>query len=133
MEGNIQSFHCSVVISQFQLSKSYQLLNVFFLSVCCKPLFFVFTLFPTIMVKSSSNDDLCDCAIQIIEALSVDQNIRGVLIPFESKRSSSSSTSTSPPCGLGPYFTTYPEELFPIFPFHPNLAYYYQRKQMKWG
>jgi hypothetical protein len=85
------------------------------------------------MAKSSSNDDLCDRAIQIIEALSVDQNIRGVLIPFESKRSSSSSTSTSPRCGLGPYFTTYPEELFPIFPFHPNLAYYYQRKQMKWG
>jgi hypothetical protein len=48
------------------------------------------------MVKSSSNDDLCDRAIQIIEALPADQNIRGVLIPFESKRSSFSSTFTSP-------------------------------------
>jgi hypothetical protein len=85
------------------------------------------------MVKSSSNDDLCDCAIQIIEALPADQNIRGVLIPFESKRSSFSSTFTSPRCGLGPYFTTYPEELSPIFPFHLHFASSYQRKQMKWG
>lgn len=85
------------------------------------------------MAKSFTNDDLCDRAIQIIEALPADQNIRGVLIPLESKRSSSSSTSTSPRCGLGPYFSTYPEELTPIILFHTHFASSYQRKQMKWG
>uniref|UniRef100_A0A2N9F7Z1 Aminotransferase-like plant mobile domain-containing protein n=1 Tax=Fagus sylvatica TaxID=28930 RepID=A0A2N9F7Z1_FAGSY len=85
------------------------------------------------MAKSSSNDDLCDHAIQIIEAFPAYQNIRGVLIPFDSKRSSSSSNPTSPRCNLGPYFTTYPEELSLVFPFHSHFAYSYQRKQMKWG
>ena len=85
------------------------------------------------MVKSFTNDDLCDRAIQIIKALPANQNIRGVLIPLESKRSSFSSTSTSPRCGLGPYFSTYLEELTPIIPFHTHFSSSYQRKQMKWG
>uniref|UniRef100_A0A2N9IHE4 Uncharacterized protein n=1 Tax=Fagus sylvatica TaxID=28930 RepID=A0A2N9IHE4_FAGSY len=33
------------------------------------------------MAKSSSNGDLCDRAIQIIEALPADQNIRGYPLP----------------------------------------------------
>uniref|UniRef100_A0A2N9GFN9 Aminotransferase-like plant mobile domain-containing protein n=1 Tax=Fagus sylvatica TaxID=28930 RepID=A0A2N9GFN9_FAGSY len=86
------------------------------------------------MAKSSSNGDPCDCAIHIIKALPVDQNIKGVLIPLESRRSSSSSSaSTSSRCGLGPYLMTYLEELTLVFPFHPHFASSYQRKQMKWG
>ena len=85
------------------------------------------------MAKSSSNGDLCDRAIQIIEALPVDQNIRGVLIPLESRRSSSSSVSTSSRYGLGPSLSACPENLSPIFPYHPHFAFAYQRNRMKWG
>jgi hypothetical protein len=73
------------------------------------------------MAKSSSNGDLCDRAIQIIEALPADQNIRGVLIPLES-RSSFSFASTSSQYGLGPSLSAYPENLALIFPFHPHFA-----------
>ena len=74
------------------------------------------------MAKSSSNGDLCDRAIQIIEALPANQNIRGVLIPLESRRSSFSSASTSSRYGLGPSLSAYPENLALIFPFHPHFA-----------
>ena len=38
----------------------------------------------------------------------------------------------TPMFGLGPSFRAYPENLAPIFPFHPHFAFPYQRKQMKW-
>jgi hypothetical protein len=85
------------------------------------------------MEKSSSNGDLCDRVIHIIEALLADQNIKGVLMPLESRRSSSSSMSTLSRFGLGPYLMTYPENLTSIFPFHPHFASSYQRENMKWG
>ncbi len=35
------------------------------------------------MEKSSTDGDLCDCAIQIIEALPTKHHIKGVLVPLE--------------------------------------------------
>uniref|UniRef100_A0A2N9FVM5 Aminotransferase-like plant mobile domain-containing protein n=1 Tax=Fagus sylvatica TaxID=28930 RepID=A0A2N9FVM5_FAGSY len=85
------------------------------------------------MAKSSSNNDPCSCAIQIIEALPTSQRITGILIPRENTQTSSSSTSTSPRCGLGPSFSSFPEDLSPIFPYHSYFASIYQNRQMKWG
>ena len=121
------------IITTFEILPT---LKHFSLSVCCKPFSFLSfdsTLLSILMAKSSSNGDPCDCAIHIIKALPVDQNIKGVLIPLESRHSSSFSASTSSRCGLGPYLVTYLEELTLVFPFHPHFASSYQRKQMKWG
>ena len=59
------------------------------------------------MDKSSSNNDPCSRATQIIEAFPASQRITGILIPCENTQTSSSSTSTSPRCGLGPYFSSF--------------------------
>jgi hypothetical protein len=83
------------------------------------------------MAKSSSNNDPCSRAIQIIEALPASQRITGILIPCENTETSSSSTSISPRCGLGPSFSSFPEDLSPIFPFHSHFASIYQNRQMK--
>jgi hypothetical protein len=85
------------------------------------------------MAKSSSDGDLCDRVIQIIDALLAKQHVKGVLIPFKSKHSSSSTTSTSPQSGLGPSFLSFPKELSSIFPYHPQFSSSYQKKKMKWG
>ena len=85
------------------------------------------------MAKSTSNNDLCDRVIHIIEALLADQILKGVLISLESRKSSSSLASTSSRFGLGPSLSAYPEDLAPIFPFHSHFASPYQRKLMKWG
>jgi hypothetical protein len=87
------------------------------------------------MAKSTPTSDLYDQAICIIKALPAKQNLKDVLIPLESRQSSSSSASTSsiPKFGLGPSLSAYPEDLAPIFPFHSHFASPYQRKQMKWG
>ena len=85
------------------------------------------------MAKSSSNNDPCSRATQIIEALPTSQRIIGILIPRENTQTSSSFTSTSPRCGLGPSFSSFPEDLSPIFPYHSHFASIYQNMQMKWG
>jgi hypothetical protein len=83
------------------------------------------------MAKSSSNNDPCSRAIQIIEALLVSQCIIGILIPRENTQTSSFSASTSPQCGLGPSFSSFPKDLSPIFPYHSHFASIYQNRQMK--
>uniref|UniRef100_A0A2N9HWC3 Aminotransferase-like plant mobile domain-containing protein n=1 Tax=Fagus sylvatica TaxID=28930 RepID=A0A2N9HWC3_FAGSY len=85
------------------------------------------------MAKSSSNSDPCSRATQIIEALPASQRITGILIPCENTQTSSASASTSPRCGLGPSFSSFPEDLSPIFPCHSHLASIYQNRQMNLG
>ena len=85
------------------------------------------------MAKSSSNNDPCSRAIQTIEAFPTSQRITGILIPRENTQTSSSFASTSPRCGLGPSFLSFPKDLSPIFPYHSHFASIYQNRQMKWG
>ena len=85
------------------------------------------------MDKSSSNNDPCSRATQIIEAFPASQRITGILIPHENTQTSSSSTSTSPRCGLGHSFSSFPKDLSPIFSYHSHFASIYQNRQMKWG
>jgi hypothetical protein len=93
------------------------------------PRFLVLT---TKMAKSSSNNDPCSRATQIIKALPASQRIIGILILCENTQTFSSSTSTSPRCGLGPSFSSFPEDISPIFPYHSHFTSIYQNKQMKW-
>jgi hypothetical protein len=99
----------------------------------CFPSHSQFLFSTTKMAKSSSNTDPCGRVIQIIEALLATQHITYVLIPRENTQSFSSSTSTSPRCGLDPSFSSFLEELSSIFPYHSQFASSYQRKRMKWG
>jgi hypothetical protein len=85
------------------------------------------------MAKSSSNNNPCNCATQIIEALPASQCTTGIVIPCENTQTSSSFTSTLPRCGLGPSFSSFPEDLSLIFPYHSHFAFIYQKRQMKWG
>ena len=85
------------------------------------------------MAKSSSNSDPCNHAIQKIEALPTSQRLTDILIPCGNAPTSSSSTSTSPRCGLVPSFSSHPEDLSPIFPYNSHFASMYQNKQMNWG
>jgi hypothetical protein len=85
------------------------------------------------MAKSSSNNDPCNHAAQIIEALPASQRLPNILIPCGNAPTSSSFASTSPRCGLGPSFSSYPEDLSPIFPYHAHFASIYQKKHMNWG
>ena len=85
------------------------------------------------MSKSSSKNDPCSRAIQIIEALPASQRLEDILIPRGNAPISSSSTSTSPRCGLGPTFSSFFEDLSPIFPYHSHFASIYQNKQINWG
>jgi hypothetical protein len=80
------------------------------------------------MAKSSSNNDPYSRAIQIIEALPASQRLTDTLIPRGNALTSSSSTSTSPRCILGPSFSSYHEDLSPIFPYHSHFASIYQNK-----
>ncbi len=85
------------------------------------------------MAKSSSNNNPCNRATQIIEALLTSQCTTGIVIPCENTQTSSSFTSTLPRCGLGPSFSSFPEDLSLIFPYHSHFAFIYQKRQMKWG
>jgi hypothetical protein len=85
------------------------------------------------MAKSSSNNDPCNRATQIIEALPASQCTTGIVIPCENTQTSSSSTSTSPRCGLSPSFSSFPKDLSLIFPYHSHFVFTYQKRQMKWG
>ena len=85
------------------------------------------------MAKFFSNIDPCSRATQIIEALPASQRITDILIPHDNAQTSYSSTSTSPRCGLGPSFSSFPVKLSPIFPFHSHFSSPYQKRQMKWG
>ena len=82
------------------------------------------------MAKSSSNSDPCSRAIQIIEALPASQRLTDTLIPRGNAPTSSSSASTSPRCGLGPSFASYPEDLSPIFPYNSHFTSIYQHRQI---
>uniref|UniRef100_A0A2N9ELR4 Uncharacterized protein n=1 Tax=Fagus sylvatica TaxID=28930 RepID=A0A2N9ELR4_FAGSY len=84
------------------------------------------------MAKFSSNSDPCSHAIQIIEAFPASQRLTDTLIPCGNALTSSSSASTSPRCGLGPSFSSYPEDLSPIFPYNSHFAFIYQNRQMNW-
>ena len=85
------------------------------------------------MAKSSSTTDPCGRSIQIIEALPASQLLTDILIPRGTVSTTSSSASTSPRCGLGPSFSSYPEDISLIFPDHSHFASIYQHKQMDWG
>jgi hypothetical protein len=85
------------------------------------------------MAKSSSNSDPCNRAIQIIKTLPTSQRLTDILTPRGNAPTSSSFVSTSPRCGLGPIFSSYPEDLSLIFPYHSHFASIYQNKSMDWG
>uniref|UniRef100_A0A2N9GGW9 Aminotransferase-like plant mobile domain-containing protein n=1 Tax=Fagus sylvatica TaxID=28930 RepID=A0A2N9GGW9_FAGSY len=80
----------------------------------------------------NASSDPCSHAIQIIEALPASQRLTNTLIPRGNVPTSSSSASTSPRCGLGPSFSSYPEDLSPIFPYNSHFASMYQNKRMNW-
>ena len=85
------------------------------------------------MAKSFSTNDPCSRVIQLIEALPASQRLTDILIPRGNAPTSSSSTFTSPRCGLGPSFSSFPKDLSPIFPYHSHFVSIYQNKQMNWG
>ena len=146
-EGKTYSYFIwSIVTSPFRLSKSYQLSNVSsqkpslyssvfpFSSSTVNPCHYLLFLVLTIkMAKSSSNNDPCSRAIQIIEALPASQRFTDTLIPHGNAPTSSSSASTSPRYGLSLSFSSYPEDLSPIFPYYSHFASIYQNKRMNWG